>query len=287
MERDIFTNIRANYNMLTRVERKIADIVLAKPKEVLNLSITDLAELCDVSVATVFRFCKDLKLKGYQDFKLTLVQSISTLENEGSGFLEFAKDDQVDDDFQHIVHQILNVNVHSLKETCSLIQKDDVIRTVEWMVAARKIVFAGCGNSLLAAMEGKNKFMRITDKIEVNIDTHLQSMAAALLTEQDLIILISHSGSTKDTVEIAKLAKKQGAKVVCITRYARSPLTDCCDIRLMYGANEGPLQGGSMSAKLCQLMVLEVLYQQYFMSTFEDSKKNRTLTADSVVDKLY
>ncbi|MEH7111653.1 hypothetical protein V7124_04625 [Neobacillus niacini] len=33
-----------------------------------------------------------------------------------------------------------------------------------------------------------------------------------------------------------------------ITRFAKSPLTSYADITLLCGANEGPLQGGSLSA---------------------------------------
>lgn len=287
MKKDIFSMIRSNYNVLTRVEKKIADQILENPQEVLNLSITDLADACSVSVATVFRFCKDLKLKGYQDFKLALVQSISTMENEGSSFLEFLGNDEINDDFQHVLMQILNVNLHSLKETCNLIQKKDLLQVVEWMVGAKKVMFAGSGSSLMTALEGKNKFMRITGKVEVNLDGHMQAMAASLLSPNDVLIVISHTGSTKDTIEIAKSGKQAGAKIIAITRFSKSPLTEICDIRLMYGANEGPLQGGSMSAKLAQLFLLEVIYQQYFLRTYDQSKQNRSVTADAVVEKLY
>ncbi len=74
-------------------------------------------------------------------------------------------------------------------------------------------------------MEAKNKFMRICNKTECAIDTHLQIMSAALMTENDVAILISYSGSTKDMIEVAKCAKERGAKIIVITRFAKSPLT--------------------------------------------------------------
>ena len=50
----------------------MADFVLQNPKKVLFMSITDLAEACDVGDTSVFRFCKTMELKGYQEFKMML-----------------------------------------------------------------------------------------------------------------------------------------------------------------------------------------------------------------------
>ncbi len=41
------------------------------------MSITDLADACNVGESSVFRFCKTMKLKGYQEFKIALAHSIS------------------------------------------------------------------------------------------------------------------------------------------------------------------------------------------------------------------
>jgi len=154
------------------------------------------------------------------------------------------------------------------------------------MINADRFYFFGVGTSLMTALEAKNKFMRITNKADCIIDTHLQAMSAALMTEKDVAILISYSGSTKDTLEVAKIAKERGAMIICITRFAKSPLTSYADITLLCGANEGPLQGGSLSAKLSQLYLLDLLYAEYFKRTLEQSILNKESTAKAVIDKM-
>ena len=72
-----------------------------------------------------------------------------------------------------------------------------------------------------------------------------------------------------------------------ITHFTRSPLSAVCDLQLLCGANEGPMQGGSMSVKMSQLFLLDLLYVEYFKRTRETSMANRTATADAVSDKLY
>ena len=44
---NIILQIQATYNQLTKAEKKVADYVLQNKKEVLYMSITDLADACE------------------------------------------------------------------------------------------------------------------------------------------------------------------------------------------------------------------------------------------------
>ena len=70
MQGDFLIKVRAVYNQFTKAEKKVADYILQHPKDVLFMSITDLAEACNVGDTSVFRFCKTMNLKGYQEFKM-------------------------------------------------------------------------------------------------------------------------------------------------------------------------------------------------------------------------
>jgi DNA-binding MurR/RpiR family transcriptional regulator len=63
-------------------------------------------------------------------------------------------------------------------------------------------------------------------------------------------------------------------------------LTLHSDVTLLCGANEGPLQGGSLSAKIAQLYLLDVLYVEYFKRTYQESIDNKESTANAVIEKL-
>lgn len=69
--------MRTAYNQFTKAEKKVADFILQNPREVLFMSITDLAEACQVGDTSVFRFCKSMELKGYQEFKMVLSLSLN------------------------------------------------------------------------------------------------------------------------------------------------------------------------------------------------------------------
>lgn len=279
---DVFALIHSRYRSFTNTERKVADYIIENTKEVVYMSIIDLAEACEVGESSVFRFCKALNFKGYQDFKIALAHS-TTVEDEVP---ELTSEITIKDTIKVLSTKMLSASVKALTETYNLIHDEHISKAVDVMIAANRIHFFGVGASLITALDAKNKFMRITNKAECTIDSHLQIMSASLMDKKDVAILLSYSGSTKDTIEVAKMAKERGANLISITRFAKSPLTNLSDISLLCGANEGPLQGGSITAKMSQLYLLDILYTEYFKRTNDISTKNRESTANAVTGKM-
>ncbi|WCR30115.1 MurR/RpiR family transcriptional regulator [Paenibacillus thiaminolyticus] len=278
----ILTRIHSMYNSFTNTERKVADYILEHTRSVIYMSITDLADACDVGESSIFRFCKSLTFRGYQEFKIALAHSI-TAENE---IPQLTEQIGMDDTIEQVASKVLTTNVNAINETYDLLKADDIEKAIGYMIQAERIHFFGVGTSLITALEAKNKFMRITRKTECSFDSHLQMMSAALMTERDVAVVFSYSGSTKDTIEVAKKAKEKRAKIISITRFVKSPLTLHSDVTLLCGANEGPLQGGSLSAKIAQLYLLDVLYVEYFKRTYQESIDNKGSTANAVIEKL-
>ena len=279
---DIFALIHSRYNAFTNTERKVADFISEHAKEVIYMSITDLADACSVGESSVFRFCKTLDLKGYQEFKIVLAHSVS-LEDETP---QISNEITMNDSIQDLSSKILSSNIQALTETYNLLSEDQLKEAVDLLVKANRIHFFGVGSSGVTALEAKNKFMRITNKTEFSMDAHLQMMTAALMNKDDIAVLFSYSGSTKDTIEIAEVIKKRGAKIIVITRFAKSPLTAFSNVTLLCGAKEGPLQGGSLSVKISQLYILDLLYISYMKETKAESIHNKELTAQAVITKI-
>jgi DNA-binding MurR/RpiR family transcriptional regulator len=285
---EFILKINSRYNLFTKAERKVADYVLENPKKVLFMSITDLADSCDVGDTSVFRFCKTMHLQGYQEFKMQLSLSMGAGgdEDDSSRSAVTGRINQTDT-LDMLCQKVLQTNLNALSETYDLLNQQELSTAVDYMISAKQIYFFGVGSSLITAMEGMDKFLRITSNVSCFPDAHMQAMAASLMKHEDVAIIISYSGSTKDSILVAKEAKKAGAKVISITRFAKSPLTAQSDLTILCGADEGPLQGGSTSAKVSELFLLDLLYMEYFRRTFECSNLNKQKTAGAVVEKLY
>lgn len=279
---DLLRMIETLYQSFTRSERKVADFVLKNREKVIYMSITDLADGCSVCDSTVFRFCRTLKLGGYQQFRMLLAQSINS-RNEGE---LPAEEIGPQDDVRNIVHKILISGINSLKETSEILDYTALNHAAAMIASARRVLFCGSGASGISAMDGVSKFMRILPNVSFTQDVHFQAISAALTGPEDLVIALTYSGSTKDTIQNLKIAKEAGSKTICITRYPKSPIVQYADIVLRCASNEGPYQGGSLGGKLSQLYILDLLYALYYRDHYETVKKNREKTTTAIAEKL-
>src|SRR5699024_8269043 len=147
--------------------------------------------------------------------------------------------------------------------------------------------FFGVGSSGLAALQASHSFIRMGKKSEAKQDAHFQAIDASLLSEKDVAVGFSVSGSTKDTNESLKIAKEAGANIISITHNARSPITQISDVALLMSAWENPLQGSSLAAKMSQLAVIDILCLGVFLRMKEKAIEYREKTARAVSEKLY
>lgn len=283
MKGDFLVKIRAVYNQLTKAEKKVADFILQNPKDVLFMSITDLADACEVGDTSVFRFCKTMELKGYQEFKMMLSLSLHEGDVERD---QFSGNISEKDSFREMAQKVLNTNVNALMETFSLLDQKQFMETIDVLYQAERVCFFGVGASALTALKATNKFIRIEPKVYCLQDSHMQAMMAATMRSTDAAVIFSYSGATKDTIHVAELAKRAGAKVICITRFIKSPMTSYADLVLLCGANEGPLQGGSTSAEMSQTFLVDLLYTEYYRRYFSACSKINEKTSGSVAEKM-
>lgn len=283
MESELQMRIKLKYNTFSAAKKRLSDFVLDNPGFVLHQSISDVAAECGITEATISRYCKELGYKSYYDFKLAIVQHFP--RNEADDFV--SSDISPDAPISTVTKNILAKDIEALNETNNLIDEDDIIRCVDMLTEADRIIFFGVGSSLSSALEGCNKFIRITPKASINLETHMQYATACLMTERDVAVIISYSGSTPEVVEVAKAAHESGARIICITKYIKSPLTRYSDVTLICSSNERHVGSFSMSVELTQIFLLDVLYTEYFRHNYEQASANqdRTSTLLSTVKK--
>lgn len=273
--------ISSIYTSLTKSEQKVADVVMQQPGTAVFYTITDLAEKSGVGETSVIRFCRKLGFKGYQEFKLSVAQNLSTRAEQMHG------DIQDGDELPTVIAKISALNRQNIDNTTTLLDEDSLRRAIDRIVLARKLFFAGVGSSGITALDAKYRFMRLGFDCDAEHDAHLIAMRAALLGKDDVFFAVSTTGSTKDLVDAAEIAGDRGAAVIVLTSHARSPVTQYADVVLLTASRESPLQGGSFSSKLSQLHALEVLSTAIALGQKERTYEAMELTAKAVLDKLY
>ncbi|WP_218091836.1 MurR/RpiR family transcriptional regulator [Paenibacillus solanacearum] len=273
--------IRSQLNALTKTEAVVAAYVLEHPEDVIYLSVTDVAEKAGVGETTVLRFCRKLGYRGFQDFKLLLAQDL--VQPAG----HTPEEVKADDDPATLRQKLVASHSRILEDTGKLLDAAKLGQAIELLAQADTIQFYGVGSSGLTAQQAAHSFSRIGKKSDAKQDTHFQAMSASLLTERDVAVGLSVSGSTKDTIENLRLAREGGARILCITHNARSPITKLSDVDLLMAAKENPFQGSSLSAKISQLTVIDILLAGVSLRLQEAAGKFRERTAKAVSEKLY
>ena len=265
---DILERIHASYYQLTATERKVADFVLAQHAQVQFMSITQLADECDVADATISRFCRSLKLKGFNAFKIELARY--SAGNASSKKQEHPTDTTVGRSLA--VGRLANDAVY---QTIELVEPAQVLRAVEMFEDAGRVLCFGAGGSMLMAQEFAHLFSTVTGKFTAIGDSHMQMSAVATMSREDVIVLFSYSGATTGGIQLLELAKTRGIRSILVTRFNKSPAANLADVVLRCGSNEGPFQFGSIPAKIAQLIVMDVLFQEYCY-------RNRDICEDNI-----
>ena len=159
-----------------------------------------------------------------------------------------------------------------------------VQQAVELMEQAPRVMCIGSGGSMVLAMECAHMFSTVTGKFYSVSDSHMQMSAAATLEKGSIIVLFSYSGATTNGLQVLEVAKARGIKTILVTRFPKSPAAKLADVVLRCGSNEGPFQFGSVAAKIAQLVVVDVLFQEYFSRNREECEANIQSIASALSD---
>ncbi len=284
MAGNILESITAQYHSLTRSGKKLADYIFAHTGEAQYFSISTLAENSGVSEASITRFCHGLGLAGYNDFKLALaktdhVTDMGELSDSPQGI---ASEDSLNTIFQ----KIHKASVLSLNETLELLNEDAINKAVDLLVQADRVFCFGNGGSMVMAMEAWARFSTATSRFVHVSDSHMQIMNTALATSRVVLLVFSYSGSTKDMEDTLQIAREHGVSIIQVTHYPNSRAAQFADVVLLCGYNEGPLQSGSIPAKVGQLLLIDCLFYGFCRRNPEASAAARSATAEAVARKM-
>ncbi|MCI2255345.1 MurR/RpiR family transcriptional regulator [Domibacillus sp. PGB-M46] len=276
MTQQCMARIRSYYARLSAKEKKVADYILQNPEKIIHITINELAEDLHVADATVFRFCKRIGFKGYQAMKIALASEIM------EPIQQIHEEISENDDEKTITKKIFQSNIQTLENTLHLLNENALHQAVSLLLHAEKIEFYGVGGSMVIAMDAYHKFIRTGIKAFSFVDSHYQLMSASQLTEKDVAVVISHSGTNKDTINILKTAKKNGAKTIGITGYPKSFIGQNVDVALFTSSEETDFRSEALSSRIGQLSIIDALYVNIMVL----NKYNANKALDKIRDSI-
>ena len=233
-------------------ERKLADYVIDSPREVLDLSMTEVAARAGVSQPTIARFCHALGFSGFREFKIRLAQGIA------AEVPAVYRDVRPDEGAPGLIAKVFDRTIGTLIEVRNNLSPDSVEAAVELLANAARIEFYGAGGSGIAAQDIQHKFFRLGMPSVAYSDPHTYSMSAALLGPGDVVVAVSNTGRTRDIIEAARSSLARGAKVIAIT-HGSSPLARVASICLFSNVVEENDVFSPMTSRMSHLAIGDIL----------------------------
>lgn len=273
--------IREALEQIKPAERNAANYILEHPKEVVLLSIKELAEKSNSSQAAIIRMCKNLGLEGFQELKLRIAGDLQASLNGDEEYKEI----KPTDDIPTLIESISNNNIYSLRETQKILDPAVVEKAVQALYKANRIDFYGVAASQIIAQDAQQKFMRINKICNAYPDSHLQLTSAVTLKEGDVAVGISYSGETSQVISAIQQARKNGATTIGITKYGPNTLSNLVDIQIATVSSESEIRSAATSSRICQLNIIDILYTGVAAKNYEQSVSYLQKTRKAIQDE--
>ncbi|WP_286317187.1 MurR/RpiR family transcriptional regulator [Romboutsia ilealis] len=243
------------------------------------MPISQIAKESNIGEATITRFSKKMGFTSLQDFKVTLAQEIS-ISNKSKTIIN--SNIENDEPAIDTAKKLLSSNITTLEKTVDLIKNQDIHNCANMIINARRIYFIGIGYSGIIAQDSNYKFMRIGLNCMSFDSSHTMIMMASIMEESDLLIAISHTGETDAIIKTVELAKQNNVNIISITQNQESKLKDRSDVNLSYASEETILETGSISSKLAQIFLLDLIYTQVVKEKSSEAIDRKIKTTDAI-----
>lgn len=259
---------RTAYKNLTKSEKRIADYMATNSNLFMNQTISDVSQVTGTSEITISRFCKKIGCTGIQTLKQMLVPYVS--QNMRS---EFPEIDQ-QDDCQRVTAKVFKNILDGLEDTLQLLDYKEVDKAAQRLMQARRVILYGFGNSATVCKDLATRYLRLGLTIQFYEDSHMQVTTASLLSEQDVVIAVSHSGASRELLQSVEVAKKHNAFIIVITSHTQSVLAKLADVCLCGMGREVSYTSEAGASRLIHIAIGDVLYTRMAMLNPQKYKVN-------------
>lgn len=256
------------YDQLFDAEKKIAKIILNNPKEVVDMTVSELAEMSDVSIASVSRFCRKVGLKGFAQLKISLAQELVDTHKSG----ELSNDISVDNIPQSLQNILAN-KITELKQTVNLIDTDEFREILEGIRDASRVQVIAVGNTIPVAIDASFKFNELGIPTTAGTIWETQLSYSFTLGKGDVLIAISNSGESDKVLEAVKIANNNKAMTIGITNSPHSAIGEEVQYHITTATREKLFLDEFCFSRVSASTVIEIIFL-FLTEMIENSHKS-------------
>jgi DNA-binding MurR/RpiR family transcriptional regulator len=234
----ILQTIRANYDLMSKSQQRVAEFLLTHSMEAVYLSAARIAELVDVSHSTVVRTAQAIGFEGFPDLQAALQEQFQGRINQSAVYQLGAKklvtelaDQQSGEDTAAILERVMLTDARNIENLLPQISVADFEQAVEWLIAAPRVFVIGLRSS---APQAVNFGMGLR---QIRANCFVLQPALGDLTEQatmiqpgDVLFSLCFGRYMRDTLHTLDYARNVGARVITITDTTLSPAAKRADL---------------------------------------------------------
>ena len=273
---DAILLIRKHLSSLPESGKKIGAFILANPQKVTAMPMRELSQELSVSEGSIINFTTRLGFDGYTSMKLAGARSLAIGET-----LHYEKASEVDT-AKEIMNKVKNNAQDAFRATYESMTEHELTSAAKLLLGTKKrIEVYGIGSSAMIAEDAAFRFMKLGLPASVVRDSYIGSVSALMLDSDCTAIAISYTGRTHDIIKTMTIAKEKGARTMCITCFANSPLAKLCDISLIAVSGEALVNKLASVSRIAQLMIIDTLCEYIATRRSDDSARQQSEIIDA------
>ncbi|MDO4515399.1 MAG: MurR/RpiR family transcriptional regulator [Lachnospiraceae bacterium] len=255
MEKSVINQICTSFDSFFETEKKIGQYIINNPKEVVDMTVEELASSCHVSEASVSRFCKKIGMNGYHHLKITIAKELVTADENVSLSNHVSVDE-----LEQSLKNILANKTAEMAQTVSMIDTKDLGNILNDINRAKSVLFAAVGNTVPVAMDGAYKFNQIGIPSITSSVFETQLAYSYNLTSEDVVIAISNSGESTGVINILEAANQSNATTISITNHSNSTIAKMSKYHITTASLEKMLFDEYCFSRVSATMVVEIIF---------------------------
>lgn len=276
----VLSTIRAHYNSMTQVQKRIADFILSNPEFVVKGSISDLAGATNVkSEASIVRFYRTLGYEGYKDFKIQIAQELA-----GQVFYHSSEDINMTDSSAEIKRKIFSGTIACATECMRQNDVEAYDKAAEMILNASNVIVLGYGAASAIAHYAYFRLLELGILVHYSPDPHMNAPILAQPNPGTVIICLSKSGKTLDLIRPLQQLPEGTCRILSITNSEDSPLAAMSDAVIVTHTDGVNYLTDAMNTRTVQMLVVDTLFSIVSIKGGKDAQARLLKTRKAFYD---
>lgn len=259
-------------------EKTIANHFIKLSNDIVNKTLSNLADDTGFSEATIFKFVKKIGYDGFPNFKISVASNFRTIEERKNELAVFSDVSKKDSSYT-IAQKLVYSNKVALDNMVESLDETKINLALSLISDSRVLHFFGQGASSVIALDSYHKFLRTEFHCNYIFDYHMQLSYATKLGPNDCVFLFSHSGETIETIEVAKILCANHVKIIVLTGNHHTDLVKLSTVAFIVDSEESVFQSETLTSRILYMTIIDILYVA--MMYHDEAKKQRILRKDS------